>query len=65
LLRDARRAPLGPVELATLAAAYPLSTLAPLLSSVQPFPYCVALQLVFAAICARCALIANTHRRES
>jgi hypothetical protein len=64
LLRDARRAPLGSVEVATLAAAYPLSMLAPLLSSVQPFPNYVALQLVFAAICDRRALIANTHRRE-
>jgi alpha-1,2-mannosyltransferase len=64
LWRDARRAPLGPVEVATLAAAYPLSMLAPLLSTVQPFPYYVALQLVFAAICARRALVANTHRRE-
>jgi len=58
LLRDAQRAPLSVTEGAFLAAAYPATLLAPLVSIVLPFPLNAALQLAFGAICVRRALIA-------
>ena len=53
LLRDARRDKLSVVEGAFLAAAYPLTMLAPPVSLMLPVPVNLVVQLVFAVICLR------------